>query len=143
MIIKDSSIDLTIADVKSYLKMSLEADSALPPKLDLTSRCETEQLVGALKRGFKVGRFWLSASVWKSRTSEWERIYASGVCQMVPSTRTFIRGAEARAESRFVGSWNGIRGADAKETLCPGSSDIDQLTKIYHVLDADRGGVGR
>ena len=63
---------------------------------------------------------------------------------MVPSTRTFVRGEEVRAESRFVGSWNGIRGADAKETLLPREfryRSVDEDLPCFR--DADGGGVGR
>ena len=113
----------------------------MPPKLDLTSRCETEQLVGALKQGFKVGNFGLARAFGSPERAN-GREYTRRCLPDGTKAPELLLGLRGTGQNEFVGSWNGIRGADARKPFCPGSSDIDQLTKIYHG-DADRGGVGR
>ena len=116
----------------------------MSPKLDLTSRRETEQLVSARERGVEVGRFWLSESFWESRTGEWEGVYSRGVCEMVSSAGAFVGRQKVRAEGRFVGGWDGIRGVDAKETVLRGKFGYRSVDEdLPRFRDADGGGVGR
>ena len=84
---------------------------------------ETEQLVSALReRGVEVGRFWLSESFWESRTGEWEGVYSARCLRRWYRAAgvLFVGRQKARAEGRFVGGWDGIRGVDAKETVLRG-----------------------
>ena len=144
MIIKDSSIDLSIADVKSYLKMSLGAFMFCHQNWILHRDVKPNNLLVHSSGALKLADFGLARAFGSPERENGREYTCAGVCQMVSSTRTFVGAKRYGPEGRFVGGWDGIRGVDAKETVLRGKfryRSVDEDLPCFR--DADGGGVGR
>ena len=134
MIIKDSSIDLSIADVKSYLKMSLEAIAFCHQNWILHRDVKPNNLLVHESGALKLADFGL-ARAFGSPERENGREYTRAVFARWYRAPELLLGAKRYGPK--VDSWAvGMVFAELmlRKPFCPGSSDIDQLTKIYHVL---------
>ena len=134
MIIKDSSIDLTIADVKSYLKMSLEAIAFCHQNWILHRDVKPNNLLVHSSGALKLADFGLARAFGSPERAN-GREYTRAVFARWYRAPELLLGAKRYGPK--VDSWAvGMVFAELmlRKPFCPGSSDIDQLTKIYHVL---------
>ena len=134
MIIKDSSIDLSIADVKSYLRMSLEAIAFCHQNWILHRDVKPNNLLVHESGALKLADFGL-ARAFGSPERENGREYTRAVFARWYRAPELLLGAKRYGPK--VDSWAvGMVFAELmlRKPFCAGNSDIDQLTKIYHVL---------
>ncbi|CAL6356789.1 unnamed protein product [Bathycoccus prasinos] len=134
MIIKDSSIDLSIADVKSYLRMSLEAIAFCHQNWILHRDVKPNNLLVHETGALKLADFGL-ARAFGSPERENGREYTRAVFARWYRAPELLLGAKRYGPK--VDSWAvGMVFAELmlRKPFCAGNSDIDQLTKIYHVL---------